>query len=108
MQIFNSGFFWFAEGILFCLVLIGFRAWALGRGIPLPAWKWVALLVWLLIAGFTIAFIGTSLGENEPTAAVRGGLLFGLITVIAGVGLWRLLLIGAGGQDPREQEQAAG
>jgi hypothetical protein len=26
MQIFNSGFFWFAEGILFCLVLIGFRA----------------------------------------------------------------------------------
>ena len=108
MQIFNSGFFWFAEGILFCLVIIGFRAWASGRGIPLPAWKWVALLAWLLIAGFSIAFIGTSLGENEPTAAVRGGLLFGLITVITGVGLWRLLLIGAGGQDQKEQEQTAG
>ena len=105
MQIFNSGFFWFAEGILFCLILVGFRAWAQGRGVPLPAWKWAALLVWLLIAGFTIAFIGTSLGENEPTAAVRGGLLFGLITVIAGVGLWRLLSIGAGGA---EQDKAAG
>jgi len=105
MQIFNSGFFWFAEGILFCLILVGFRAWAQGRGIPLPGWKWAALLAWLLIAGFTIAFVGTSLGENEATAAVRGGLLFGLITVITGVGLWRLLLSGAA---RTEREEAAG
>ena len=45
MQIFNSGFFWFVEGILSCVVVLGIRAWSLDRSIPLhfsayrPAWK---------------------------------------------------------------------
>ena len=75
MQIFNSGLFWFIEGILFVVVIMAVRAMLEDRG-------------------FTIAFVGTSYGEGEPVAAVRGGLLFGLITVIAGAGVWRLLLSG--------------
>jgi hypothetical protein len=96
MQIFNSGFFWFVEGILFVVMILGFRAWALGRGVSLGFLRWALVLVWLLLAGFTIAFVGTSFGEGEPTAAIRGGLLFGLISVIGGVGLWRFLSRGAG------------
>ena len=95
MQIFNSGIFWFVEGILFVAVVLGVNAWARDRGTPLSLWKWGLFLAWLLLAGFTVAFVGTSFGEGEPVAAQRGGLLFGLITVISGVGVWRLLRAGA-------------
>ncbi|MFC1575340.1 dehalogenase [Gemmatimonadota bacterium] len=96
MQIFNSGFFWFVEGILFVVMILGLRAWARDRGLPMPVWKWALFLAWVLVAGFTIAFVGTSFGEGEAVAAQRGGLLFGLITVISGVGVWRLLLLKVG------------
>jgi len=95
MQVFNSGLFWFIEGILAVLIILGFRAWALDRGIRLSAIRWILVVLWLGLAGFCFAFVGTSLGEGEPTAATRGGLLFGLITIFAGVGLWRFLLAGA-------------
>ncbi len=96
MGFFTSGFFWFLEGILFCIFLLAVRAWTQDREISMTPWKWVALVVWVFYAGFTIAFIGTSLGENEVSAAVRGGILFGVIAVVAGVGLWRLIKIGSG------------
>lgn len=94
MSFFNSGFFWFFEGILTCLVFIGFKTWMEDRGTPMPFWKWLLFGPWVLIFGFTIAFIGTSIGENEMAAAVKGGIIFSLFTIITGVGLWRLLNIG--------------
>jgi len=97
MQIFNSGVFWFLEGILFVVVLLAVRSWAADRRLPMPVWKWMIFFLWVGLAGFTIAFVGTSFGEGEPVAATRGGLLFGLITIISGVGLWRVLLAGAKG-----------
>jgi len=42
MDFFNSGFFWFLEGIIFCVVLIGFKAWMKDRGVSMNLWKWVA------------------------------------------------------------------
>lgn len=100
MQVFNSGFFWFVEGILFVVILLAVRAWARDRGLAMPPWKWALFLIWLFFAGFTIAFAGTSFGEGEPTAGLRGGLLFGLVTIIGGVGVWRVLV--AGGRSPGE------
>ena len=94
MQVFNSGQFSFVEGVLFCVTILALRAWARDRMIPLTWWKWLAFGVWVLLAGFTIAFVGTSFGEGEPTAAMRGGLLFGLVSVIVGVAVWRVWLIG--------------
>jgi hypothetical protein len=93
MSFFNSGLFWFIEGIFACLVVIGLKIWMEDRGIPMPFWKWLLFGLWILFLGFTIAFIGTNIGENEATAALKGGILFGLISIILGVGLWRLLLI---------------
>ena len=95
MQIFNSGFFWFVEGILSCVMVLGLRAVARDRSIPLTWWKWLAFGIWVLLAGFTIAFVGTSFGEGEPTAAIRGGLMFGFVVIISAVVLWRLWMIGA-------------
>ena len=94
MEFFNSGFFWLIEGIFLCLVTIGFKMWMEDRAVQLSLWKWVLFVIWVFLFGFTIAFIGTSLGENEITSATKGGLLFGLITVISGAGLWRLLNTG--------------
>ena len=96
MQIFNSGLFWFVEGILFVVVVLAVRAWATDRALAMPIWKWSLFILWTALAGFTIAFVGTSFGEGEPVAATRGGLLFGLISIITGVGLWRVLLVGSG------------
>jgi len=96
MQIFNSGFFWFVEGILFCIVVLGIRTWSLDRSIPMLWWKWPVLGAWGLFTGFAVAFVGTSLGEGEPTAAVHGGIMFGIVAVLSGVGVWRLWMIGAG------------
>ena len=92
MQIFNSGYFWFFEGIVFVVVLMAVRAMLQERGIKAAPWKWALFVLWIFLGGFTIAYVGTSYGEGEPVAAVKGGILFGLITVISGVGIWRLLL----------------
>ena len=87
----------------FCIFILAVRAWAEDRSIPRPYWKWIALGAWVFLVGFTLAFTGTSFGEGEPAAAVRGGILFGIIAVIAGAGLWRLLKIGT---EPGEEELA--
>ena len=64
------------------------------RNIPMNWWKWLSFLIWVALFGFTIAFIFTSLGENETIAATKGGIIFTIITIISAVGLWRLLHIG--------------
>jgi hypothetical protein len=94
MSFFNSGMFWFMEGIFACLFVVGFKFWMEDRGVPMPFWKWGLIGIWILLFGFTIAFVGTNLGEKEPHAALLGGIVFGLITMILGVGLWRLLQVG--------------
>jgi len=95
MWFFTSSFFWFLEGICACLIVLGLKSHLEERNIRTPLWKWILFCLWLLLAGFTIAFITTSLGENEIDAAFKGGIVFGVITVITGAGLWRLLFRGA-------------
>jgi len=91
MSFFSSGFFWFVEGVFACLAVLGLKLWAEDRGIPMPFWKWILAGIWVVFLGFTIAFVGTSLGENEVIAARLGGILFGLTSIVSGIGLWRLL-----------------
>ena len=71
--------------------------------IPMHLWKWPFLIGWLVFFGFTIAFVGTSLGENETEAAIIGGIIFGLMAVVSAAVLWRLILIGA---KPKKSDQA--
>jgi hypothetical protein len=94
MQFFISGWFWFMEGILTCLMVIGLKFTMEDKGIPMPFWKWILFGLWILFVGFTIAFVGTSLGEGEPTAAKMGGILFGLTSTLSGIALWRILVSG--------------
>ena len=91
MSFFLSGTFWFIMGIIFTIVILAFKVWMEDREVAMNWWKWLLWGFWILLAGFTIAFIFTSLGEGEPTAALKGGILFSLITIIYGAGTWRLI-----------------
>ena len=100
MDFINSGIFWMIEGVLLCVSVAGFKIWMEDRAVGLSLWKWALFIIWVCLFGITIAFVGTSLGEGEVIAATRGGLLFGLLTAISGVGLWWLL---NSGNKPNDQ-----
>ncbi|MDJ0763955.1 MAG: dehalogenase [Myxococcota bacterium] len=91
MAFFTSGIFWFIEGILATVAVAGFYLWMKDRGVTMTPWKWVLVGLWICLASLTIAFVGTNVGENETTAALKGGVMLGVITIAAGVGTWRLL-----------------
>jgi hypothetical protein len=88
---FNSGLFWFIMGIVAVLVGAGFKAFAEDQGWKLNWWKWLLSIVWYAIFSGSFLSWGTLIGENEAGAGWKMG-LFGLfISLILGVGLWRLL-----------------
>ncbi len=91
MSFFLSPIFWLLEGLLLALAVAGLRAWLIDRGTPMTFWKWLLVGLWILTACFASAFVGTSLGEGEPTAALRGGIIFGVTTIIMGVAFWRII-----------------
>lgn len=99
---FTNGLFWFLEGVLAIVIAIGFKTWMEDRGVPMPFWKWPIVIAWFLATGVVIAFVGTSLGENEPQAAKVGGLIFGTIVVIMGVVAWRVIQIGRPSRSERK------
>ena len=91
MDFFQSGIFWIIEGILLCVVLTGLKIWLEDRRISMNPWKWGAVVIWIVTFGVYIAFITTSLGENETAAALKGGILFGVILLVAALGLGLVL-----------------
>ena len=97
MSFFLSGFFWFIEGIFVCLSVIGFSVWAKERGVKMSFFKWTVLALWFVLFGFSLAFTGTCIGENEITAAIRGGILFGVLSIVSGVLVW-LYVMGSFGR----------
>lgn len=91
---FSGGFFWFLMGLLFVLVAAGVKAWTDSLGIKMSWWKWLLALLWYGLLNFAVALPMTFVGENETGAALKAFLFLIVITVILGVGLWRLLLSG--------------
>jgi hypothetical protein len=89
----TSGLFWFLMGILFILVAAGFNSFAKDRGWSVTWWKWILVSIWYAI--FTLSFYtwGTLIGENEGSAGWKMFLLGLFISLILGVGLWRLLAL---------------
>jgi hypothetical protein len=91
MLFLTSGFFWFLMGIVAVFVGIGFKAFAEDKGWTLNWWKWLLTIVWYGIFSLSFLSWGTLIGEMEASAGWKFG-LFGLfISLILGVGLWRLL-----------------
>ena len=93
MNFFTSGIFWFIEGIFAVVITLGFNQWVKDHNIKMYWWKWVGFYLVVISFGFTIAFVTTSVGENEKTAALRGGLVFGLLSFVLSGLFYRLLLV---------------
>jgi len=91
MTFFNSGLFWFIEGVLTCLSVVGFKLWMDDRGVKLCWWKWALTVLWTGFTAFVIAFVGVNIGDGEPQAARLGALIFGVLAMVSGAVLWRLL-----------------
>lgn len=91
MSFFTSGTFWFIEGIFFVVLILALRSWLKRKGSAMTWWKWIMLVLWIFLAGFTAAFIGTNLGEGEQTAALRGGGIFTVIVLVYALVLMRVL-----------------
>ena len=98
---FNSSFFWFLMGIVTVLVMIGFRSFAIDRGWALNWCKWLLTICLYFIFCTSFYTLGTLVGENESSAGLRL-FLFGLfISLVLGVGLWRILNHKSRIQDPQ-------
>ncbi len=90
---FNGALFWFLMGTLFILVAAGFKTFAEGRGWVLNWWKWLLTIIWYAIFSLSFFAWGTLIGENESSAGIKLFLLGLFISLILGVGLWRLLVL---------------
>lgn len=101
---FESGFFWFLMGILFVLVAAGFKAFADDRGWVITWWKALLGVIWYGI--FSVSFLswGTLIGENEGGAGFKVFLLGMFISLVLGVGLWRLMQLEPGKVKSVEEE----
>lgn len=83
------GILWTIFGISLTILVFALKEWNQKREQTLKWWQWLLTAVWGIAVLATIAFIGTAFGEGEPRAAVTGGVFFGLIVAVSGVGLWR-------------------
>lgn len=96
MAFFGGNIFWFLMGIVFIAVAAGFKVLAEDQGWKMTWWKWLLAGAWYFIF-FNMGFLvwGTFIGEGFASAGFKLFLLIFFITVVLGVGLWRVLLLGA-------------
>jgi hypothetical protein len=87
----NGPLFWFLMTLLFVLSAAGFKAFAEDRGWKLNWWKSLLALIVYAVFALSLYAWGTLAGENEAGAGIKFGLLGLFITLILGVGLWRLI-----------------
>ncbi|WP_166367037.1 hypothetical protein [Perlabentimonas gracilis] len=92
--------FWMLMGILVATFFDGLRYWFQDLRVRMTWRKWALVLIWLFLLAFTLGAGFTLIGENEPKAGLRFMLFFGVIILITGSGLWKIL---AQGREKRKQ-----
>ena len=89
-------FLFFIVGALLGLVVTGAIAWARSLRLRMPWWKWLLAALWYLLLNFFVFLDFTFIGEGETGAGVKLLLVQGVIMIVLGVGLVRLLWAGRG------------
>ena len=90
----NTVLFSFAVGALSGLVIAGAVAWAKDLGLKMTWWKWLLVILWYILFNFFVFMDFTLIGEGETGAGLKLLLFQGLIMIILGVGLVRLIWAG--------------
>ncbi len=83
--------FWMCMGVLIALFFMGLRYWLADANIRMNGWKWLILSGWFFFLAITVAAAFTLMGEGEWTAGKRFLLFFGIVLLLAGSGVWKLL-----------------
>ncbi len=84
----------FIVGAASGLVIPGAVAWVKDLKLRMPWWKWVLAGIWYVMLNFSVLLAFTMMGEGESAAGWRILMFMGLIVLILGVGLVRVLLAG--------------
>jgi hypothetical protein len=95
MMFFGSPLFWLLMGVILVLIGAAFKAFAEDQGWKLTWWKWLLAVLWYGLFASSFYVYGTVAGEGEPSAALWMMLFILFISLILGVGLWRLITLGA-------------
>jgi type VI protein secretion system component VasK len=88
---FTTGLFWMLMGVLLVVIGAGFKILADDRGWVVSWWKWLLALLWYAVFSLSFYAFGTLAGENEAAAGFRVLIMGMFISLILGVGLWRLV-----------------
>jgi len=86
--------FSFIVGAMSGLVILAAIAWVKDLGLKMTWWKWLLAALWYLVLNFFIFLDFTFIGEGEGSAGLKLLLFQGVIMVILGVGLVRMLWAG--------------
>ena len=81
----------FIIGLLTGAVVVGATAWAKSLGLHMNWWKWLLLGLWYCLFLFFLAAGFTFIGEGETSAGWKVIGISGILIIILGVGLWRIL-----------------
>ncbi len=83
--------FWMSMGVLIALFFMGIKYWLADANIKMNGWKWSVLSGWFFFLALTVAAAFTLMGEGEWAAGKRFLLFFGIVLLLAGSGIWKLL-----------------
>ena len=84
----------FSNGLIFVGAVVAFFAlyhYQKETGRKMKWWKWVLSVLWVTVLFMSSGVLGTFAGEGEPQAVLPGMLFFGIIVLVTGVVLFRLL-----------------
>jgi len=90
----NTVLFSFVFGAVTGLVVAGAIAWAKDLGLKMTWWKWLIAALWYVLLNFFVFLDFTMIGEGEKGAGWKMLFFQGVIMIILGVGLVRLLWTG--------------
>lgn len=83
--------FWIIMGFLYTLFVFGLRYWAQDLKIKMDWWKWLLFTIWFIGLNIVIAGGFTLIGENETRAGLYFLGVFGVLFIILGAGVWKIL-----------------
>jgi hypothetical protein len=86
--------FAFIIGALLGVVVPAAVVWARDLRLKMTWWKWLLAALWYLLLGFSVISAFTLVGEGEAAAGMRMLMFSGVITIILGVALVRVLFAG--------------
>ena len=86
--------FSFIVGAMSGLVIAAAIAWAKDLGLKMTWWKWSLAALWYLLLNFFIFLDFTFIGEGEGSAGLKLLMFQGVVMIILGVGLVRLVWAG--------------